>query len=159
MHDLDPRSATNTGVPDPRGAQAPDGRGAFAPEARGAFGGFIGPKNLVALVRNAAPYLFDGTHPLTDRVPDAGPSETARLHELGAGPLGWWTILREHERLVASERSSFSRPRCRSSSAKAAASRASSASTSASSRSALARSPIAWNASMPPESTDKRSPS
>jgi len=37
--------------------------GAVAPESRGSFGGFIGPKNLVALVENAAPWLFDGSHP------------------------------------------------------------------------------------------------
>ena len=77
-----------------------DGRGAFTPEARGAFGGFIGPKNLVALVRNAAPFLFDGSHPLAGTVPaTAG----ARLHQHAIGPLGWWSALRMHALVEAAE--------------------------------------------------------
>ncbi len=63
-----------------------------APEGRGAFGGFIGPRNLVDLVRNAAPWLFDGA------AAEPGPG---RLIELGDGPLGWWTILRAADRVEA----------------------------------------------------------
>lgn len=73
---------------------------AFQPEARGAFGGFIGPKNLVGLVVNAAPFLFDGSHPQTSEVP--GPGDTS-LDELARHPLGWWSILRAHDRVQASE--------------------------------------------------------
>lgn len=76
------------------------GRGAFTPETRGAFGGFIGPKNLVAQVQNAAPFLFDGSATfgaLTE------PAQGARLHEYGFQPLGWLAILRAHERVTATE--------------------------------------------------------
>ncbi|MBL8862860.1 MAG: hypothetical protein JNK02_12750 [Planctomycetes bacterium] len=72
-----------------------------AAEGRGAFGGFVGPRNLVDLVRSSAPWLFDGTHPSSARVPAPGPG---RLVELGAHPLGWWTILLGSERLAAAER-------------------------------------------------------
>lgn len=80
-------------------AAALDGRGAFAPEARGAFGGFIGPLNLVAQVRSAAPFLFDGGMQLTTDPARDG----ARLDEVGRQPLGWLAILREHARVRASE--------------------------------------------------------
>ncbi|MEO8466803.1 MAG: hypothetical protein ABI640_15810 [Gammaproteobacteria bacterium] len=70
--------------------------GAVAPEARGSFGGFIGPKNLVALVDNAAPWLFDGSHPASARVP---PTSGSRLDEHAHHPLGWWSILK-HADLV-----------------------------------------------------------
>jgi len=65
-----------------------------APEGRGAFGGFIGPRNLVELVRNAAPWLFEVA---------AVESPPGRLIELGDGPLGWWTILRAADRIEATE--------------------------------------------------------
>lgn len=85
---------------------AADGRGAFTPETRGAFGGFIGPRNLVALVHNAAPFLFDGSHPLSIAVPVAPAphaNDGARLHAHGAGPLGWWSTLRAHALVDAAE--------------------------------------------------------
>lgn len=71
-----------------------------APEGRGAFGGFIGPRNLLELVRNAAPWLFDGPRAAAEQalVP-AG----ARLCELAEGKLGWWTILLAADRLAATE--------------------------------------------------------
>lgn len=69
-----------------------------APEGRGAFGGFIGPKNLVDLVRHSAPWLFDGTHPAAGDVPLPGVS---RLSEAAPHALGWWSILLVAERLGA----------------------------------------------------------
>jgi hypothetical protein len=81
-----------------RAAAVAAGRGSVTPEARGAFGGFIGPRNLVALVHNAAPFLFDGSHPLSAAVPA---TSGARLHLHGFHPLGWWSILREHARVEA----------------------------------------------------------
>ena len=56
------------------------------PEASGAFGGFIGPKNLLELVRSTAPYLF-GPRAGVHEPPPPG-LEAARLHELGHGPRG-----------------------------------------------------------------------
>ncbi len=75
-----------------------------APEARGAFGGFIGPKNLVDLVANAAPWLFDASRSGLSELPIENPGSpgSARLCELGDGPLGWLSILRASERLEAS---------------------------------------------------------
>lgn len=67
-----------------------------APEGRGAFGGFIGPRNLVDLVVHTAPWLFDGTHPRASELPKPN---AGRLIELGAHPLGWWTILHAADRL------------------------------------------------------------
>jgi hypothetical protein len=69
-------------------------------EGRGAFGGFIGPRTLIANVRVAAPYLFDGTHArlceLEALAPDAaGPCERAH------GRLGWWRLLLDPRGLVA----------------------------------------------------------
>lgn len=78
-----------------------NGRTWTAAEGRGAFGGFIGPQNLVDLVRSSAPWLFDGSHPDASSVP---PIPEGRLIEIGDAPLGWWTILRASERLAASER-------------------------------------------------------
>jgi hypothetical protein len=66
-------------------------------EGRGAFGGFIGPRRLLELVGQTAPWLFEGQlegEPLPD------PDEP--LVGQGAGPLGWWRILRAGERLSAS---------------------------------------------------------
>lgn len=67
-----------------------------APEKRGAFGGFIGPRTLVGLVENTAPWLFDGAHPETPLLPvTAGP----RVSDQARGALGWWSILRHAELL------------------------------------------------------------
>ena len=71
-----------------------------APESRGAFGGFIGARNLVDLVRNSAPWLFDGSHRDAANVPESGPG---RLCELAAHPLGWWRVLLAADRLESSE--------------------------------------------------------
>ena len=61
-----------------------------APESRGAFGGFIGPKTLLGLVRNTAPYLFDAPPP---------PAATG-----DQDPLRWWRILlRSGDLTAASE--------------------------------------------------------
>ncbi len=60
-------------------------------EGRGAFGGFIGPRTLVEQVRIAAPFLFDGTHPLSGAVLQ---TEGERLLDHGFHALGWWSILR-----------------------------------------------------------------
>src|SRR5262245_33967674 len=59
-------------------------------EGRGAFGGFVGPRTLVGLVRNAAPFLFDGSHPESARLPR---TSGARLSEHAFHPLGWWSVL------------------------------------------------------------------
>jgi hypothetical protein len=69
-------------------------------EKRGAFGGFVGPRTLVAQVRNAAPWLFDGSHPDSAAVP---PTCGERLIEHGFHPLGWWSILREAQLLEAQD--------------------------------------------------------
>jgi hypothetical protein len=61
-----------------------------APESRGAFGGFIGPKNLLSLVRNTAPYLFDG---LAAGLPVLPATTGARLDEHARHPLGWWSVI------------------------------------------------------------------
>jgi hypothetical protein len=80
------------------------------PEPGGAFGGFIGPRTLVGLVRIAAPWLFDGSHPDAARLPDdaaeansgaSAKAEGARLSDLAAHPLGWWRILLAHARAPA----------------------------------------------------------
>ncbi len=76
----------------------PEVASAAAPESRGAFGGFIGPRTLVGLVEVAAPFLFDGSHELSASVP---PARHARLFEHAFHPLGWWSILRHAELLVA----------------------------------------------------------
>ncbi len=69
-------------------------------EKRGAFGGFVSPRTLVAQVQNAAPWLFDGTHPDSGAVPA---TSGERLIEHGFHPLGWWSILREAGRLEAED--------------------------------------------------------
>lgn len=70
------------------------------PEAKGAFAGFIGPRNLLRLVENTAPWIFaaGGPLPSTSEAP-----EGASLIDLGAGPHGWLRILRAGERLQATE--------------------------------------------------------
>lgn len=84
----------------PAAGPALHGRGAFTPEARGAFGGFIGPKNLVAQVQNAAPFLFDGSVTFGALAPV---HDGARLHEHAFQPLGWLAILRAHALVPATE--------------------------------------------------------
>src|SRR5258706_3453747 len=69
-------------------------------EKRGAFGGFVSPRTLVAQVQNAAPWLFDGTHPDSGAVPA---TSGERLIEHGFHPLGWGSILREAGRLEAED--------------------------------------------------------
>ena len=69
-------------------------------EKRGAFGGFVGPRTLVAQVRNCAPWLFDGTHPDSASVPE---TSGERLIEHGFHPLGWWSILRHADLLEATD--------------------------------------------------------
>ncbi len=93
MHDHD-GDGTRGAAETEAAALSAAGRSAFAPEARGAFGGFIGPRNLVALVANAAPFLFDGSHPASHLVPA---TSGARLADHARHPLGWWSILRQHE--------------------------------------------------------------
>lgn len=61
-------------------------------EGAKAFGGFIGPRTLVEQVRIAAPFLFEGTPP----APAGG-----NLFELAFHPLGWWSVLRNADRLEA----------------------------------------------------------
>jgi hypothetical protein len=60
------------------------------------FGGFIGPENLLSLVRNTAPYWF-GAHGrrLIAEVP-----EPTRLIDLVTSPHGWLQILRHGRRLA-----------------------------------------------------------
>jgi hypothetical protein len=69
----------------------------LSPESRGAFGGFIGPQRLLALVRQTAPWLFEG--PYAQAAPAADPR--APLIAQGGGALGWWRILRAGSRLAA----------------------------------------------------------
>lgn len=69
-------------------------------EPRAAFGGYIGPKRLVGLVANTAPYLFDGSSPRFAAPPA---TEGARLHEHAAHPLGWWAVLRNAHLVEAAE--------------------------------------------------------
>ena len=61
------------------------------PEPRGAFGGFIGPRNLLTLVTNTAPWVFD----------DAPGPPDGRLSDLAPGPLGWRAILLASDRMAA----------------------------------------------------------
>lgn len=77
-------------------AGSPERSDATLPEARGAFGGFIGPQNLMSLVDGTLPWLSsaDGA-PATD--------DGRRPIELADHPLGWWAILRAHERVQAAE--------------------------------------------------------
>ncbi len=62
------------------------------PERSGAFGGFIGPRTLVSLVESALPWLLAPA--FAQRAGVAAPSGDGSLHELAAGPLGWWRVLR-----------------------------------------------------------------
>jgi hypothetical protein len=66
-------------------------------EGRRAFGGFIGPRTLLGLVRNTAPWLFDDSAPRFAAPPER---RGARLIEEAAGALGWWAVLR-HSTLEA----------------------------------------------------------
>jgi hypothetical protein len=69
-------------------------------EGRQAFGGFIGPRTLLEQVRIAAPFLFDGSHPLSKEDPG---TQGERLLDHGFHPVGWWSILRHADRLQAAE--------------------------------------------------------
>lgn len=69
-----------------------------SPEGRGAFGGFIGPRTLLGLVESTAPWLFDGRHPDTARLPR---TEGARVSDHAVGDLGWWSMLRHGDLLEA----------------------------------------------------------
>ena len=63
----------------------------------GRFERGIGPQNLLGLVRNTAPYLFE-----RPELNDPPPAEAAgRLMELGGGPTGWLEILRHGHWLEA----------------------------------------------------------
>jgi hypothetical protein len=68
-------------------------RASQRPEPRGAFGGFIGPRNLLAEVRNAAPFLWAQAAPGDSR---------PRPSEVPAGPLAYLDVLRAGETLEAS---------------------------------------------------------
>ena len=62
------------------------------------FGGFIGPENLLSLVRNTAPYWFGGTgRRLVAELPQPG-----RLIDLVDTPHGWLQILRHGRQLADS---------------------------------------------------------
>lgn len=65
------------------------------------FGGFIGPGNLLGLVSNTAPWLFDSSSP---RFPAPEERGAGRLVERARHPLGWWSVLRHaHELGVPDE--------------------------------------------------------
>jgi hypothetical protein len=71
---------------------------AAAAEGRRAFGGFIGPQTLLGLVANTAPWLWDGS---SSRFAAPPPASAGRLDELAGQPLGWWSVLRQGERIAA----------------------------------------------------------
>ena len=71
------------------------------PERSGAFAGFIGPRTLVAQVESALPWLLGAE--LADRIGAPSVPADGALHELAAGPLGWWRVLRAADRLAASD--------------------------------------------------------
>lgn len=84
----------------PQGRQSAGGLAQPGPEGRGAFGGFIGPRTLVGLVENTAPWLFDGRHPETARLPETrGP----RVSDHAGHELGWWSMLRHGALLAATD--------------------------------------------------------
>ncbi len=69
---------------------------AAEPEGRGEFGGFIGPRTLLGLVENTAPWLFA-------REPGATrEAEASRPSDAKPGPEQWRAILRAGERLEPS---------------------------------------------------------
>jgi hypothetical protein len=72
---------------------------AAEPEGRGAFGGFIGPRTLLGLVENTAPWLFARAASESD---EARETATVRPSELAAGPEQWRAILRAGQRLEPS---------------------------------------------------------
>jgi hypothetical protein len=86
LHDV---SKHRPSTPSAGGASAPAPPGHA--EGRGAFGGFVGPRTLVELVENTAPWLFDGRHPEAKELPE---SSGARVSDHGAHELGWWSMLR-----------------------------------------------------------------
>ncbi|MEX2207400.1 MAG: hypothetical protein WEF50_14320 [Myxococcota bacterium] len=69
---------------------------AAEPEGRGAFGGLIGPRTLLGLVENTAPWLFART------AGEVGEASSARPSEVAAGPEQWRAILRAGEQLEPS---------------------------------------------------------
>src|SRR5690242_523226 len=60
------------------------------------FNGKIGPANLLSLVRNTAPFLFE--KPFTSLLPDVSGK---RMIEMGKHPMGWLNILIAAENLEA----------------------------------------------------------
>jgi hypothetical protein len=98
-HQKKKAAALAAGRVSPAAPAAPEGTW-VAPETAGAFGGFIGPQNLVALVKSTAPYLFDGSLPAF-ATPPATTGE--RLHQHAFHRLGWWSILRHAELLPTVE--------------------------------------------------------
>jgi hypothetical protein len=74
-------------------------------EGRGAFAGFIGPRTLIANVRVAAPYLFDGTHARFGELGELGELASSPLApcERAHGALGWWRLLLDPRGLAALE--------------------------------------------------------
>jgi hypothetical protein len=78
----------------PRGVEDLEGHHVtLGVEPAHAFGGFIGPRTLLALVRSAAPYLFDGRHARAAECPAPPPDDDGRLASLAFHPLGWWRVL------------------------------------------------------------------
>jgi hypothetical protein len=75
----------------------PAGADGVLPEGRGAFGGFIGPQNLLVLVKNTVPFLFESQ----PRDPFEG--EDRNLAERANHRMGWWSILNAAERLSPTE--------------------------------------------------------
>src|SRR4051794_14305273 len=65
------------------------------------FNGWIGPQNLLGLVRNTAPFLFDAA-----TRPEVPPPTSSRLIELGEPPRGWLNILALGEKLSEVDESS-----------------------------------------------------
>jgi len=63
------------------------------PDARIQFNDMIGPQNLLGLVKNTAPFLFEAS------LPTPPPEPAHRLAEMSGGALGFLTILRHAERL------------------------------------------------------------
>lgn len=59
------------------------------------FNGTIGPGNLLSLVRNTAPFLFDPAFGFPE------PKASGRLIEIGGHPYGWLDILRAADNLPA----------------------------------------------------------
>jgi hypothetical protein len=63
------------------------------------FNDMIGPQNLLGLVKNTAPFLFEAPISAPSPSPAAGPDPSRRLAELSRGALGFLTILHHTDRL------------------------------------------------------------